>query len=112
MTVDSSLHSIEIDVDQIGQIDFVRSAVGIRGERETTSVLRELIIRITVEPPFTWLRRRDHGMRGLPRMLRGVAIRRVVTAECHSALLTRPQVDPAASGLDALFAHVLLGLLH
>lgn len=39
------------------------------------------------------------------RVLRCVAIRRVVTTQRRAARLTRPQMDPLGADLHALFAH-------
>lgn len=44
-------------------------------------------------------------------MFGGMLIRRTVTAECRTALLTRPQMHPTRTDLDAFLANTTRGLL-
>src|SRR5262249_26254530 len=70
------------------------------------SVLRVLIVGITVEPAFAGLGRRDDRMSGCVRVLGCVTVWRTVAAVGAAALLARPKVNPGAADLDALLAHV------
>ena len=46
------------------------------------------------------------------RVFARVAVRRVVTAQGDSAFLASTQMHPTVAGLDALFTHATLRLLH
>src|SRR6266699_5878370 len=80
--------------------------------RVASSVLREQLVGIAVQPPFSRLRRGDHGMPGGLRMLGGVTVGGAVAAQGGAALLARAQMDPLRLDLDALGALAVLGLLH
>ena len=67
-------------------------------------VLGKLVIRIAVEPALPRLGRRDDRMPGRARVLRGMAVRRVVATVRAAALLTGTQMNPRAADLDALLA--------
>ena len=50
---------------------------------------------ITEQPAFTGFRRRGDGVRALPRVGAGMAVRRGVAAQGGAARLTRAEVHPA-----------------
>ena len=75
-----------------------------RLDRRATSVFRNVIVRIAVQPTFPWLRRCDHGMLAKPRVLGCVAVRRAVATQGRATRLTRPQMNPSGANLDALIA--------
>ena len=78
---------------------------------KTRSVLSYDFVWIAVEPVFAWLSRRDHRMTTGVCVFTGMPIRRAVTAERDSTRLARPQMDPVAADLYALFALALVRLL-
>src|SRR2546428_2052734 len=81
-------------------------------DRSATSVLREAVVGVAVQPALPRFGRRDDRVRSRVCVLRRVAIRGVVAAERRGALLTRAKVDPTPADLDALLAHALLRVLH
>ncbi len=62
------------------------------------------VVRITIEPAFARLRRRDDGVPAGPRMVTVMAVRRIVAAKSHPTLLTGAQMDPTPADFHALFA--------
>src|SRR6266704_260710 len=80
--------------------------------RVASSVLREQLVGIAVQPPFSRLRRGDHWMPGGLRMLGGVTVGGAVAAQGGAALLARAQMDPLRLDLDALGALPALGVPH
>src|SRR5258708_14650425 len=70
------------------------------------SVFGEGVIGIAIQPAFTGLGRCDHRVSGCVSMFGGVAIWRVVTAQCSSAFFTNAQVHPLATRLHTLFPFV------
>src|SRR5262249_27376262 len=77
-----------------------------------SSVLHERFVRVAVEPPFARLRRSDHGVPALRRVLAGVAVGRAVAAAGRAARLAGPQVDPPRARLYALLALGLFSVVH
>src|SRR5258708_8786945 len=75
------------------------------------SVVGEGVIGIAVQPAFAGLGRCDQRVSGCVSMLGGVAIWRVVAAQCSAAFLTNAQVNPLATGLHTLFAFVAFRVL-
>ena len=71
-------------------------------------ILRERIIRITVQPPFTRLRGCDDRMSAGMRVLACMPVWRAVAAKCRAARLTSAQMHPIRADLDALFAFTAL----
>src|SRR5438105_11089981 len=67
-------------------------------------VFREGVVWIAIEPPLARLPRRNHRMSALARVFARVVIWRAIAAECRSAALARPQMDPSPADLDALLA--------
>jgi len=67
-----------------------------------TSVIREGIVRIAIQPMLARLGRGDHGMPACLRVPGGVAVGRTVAAQCRAAGLTGTQMYPAVAGLDTL----------
>src|SRR5262249_51639730 len=76
------------------------------------SVLGDRVVGIAVKPALTRLRGGDHGMIRRLRVLRRVAVRRVVAAARAPALLAGPQVDPLRSRLHAVLALAPLRALY
>src|SRR5688572_24361881 len=76
-----------------------------------SSVVRELVVWIAVEPALGDLRRGDDGVTGGARVLGRVAIRRAVAAERDAAFLARSQVHPSRADGDAFAADALVRLL-
>lgn len=75
---------------------------GLAAVRPTRSVFGKSVVWKAVQPALARLRRRNHRMRRSARMFRGVPVRRRVAAQRGPARLTRPQVNPPRSDLDAL----------
>jgi len=75
-----------------------------------TSVFREGIVRITVQPAFAGFRRGDNRVPALLRVPGSVAVVRAVTAERRTAGLAGAQMDPAVTGLYAFVARMALRL--
>src|SRR5205823_1898453 len=69
-------------------------------------LLDEQLVGVAVAPLLARLVRADHRVVQLPKVLRRVAVRRVVAAADVAAGETEPQVDPDAAGGQALFAAV------
>src|SRR3954468_14341796 len=80
------------------------------GESSKRSVLRELVIGIAEQPPLAGFCRSNHRMTALFCVLRGVAVGRVVAAQCDAALLAGPEVYPFRSDLHTLLAFPALRL--
>ena len=78
--------------------------------RNRRSIFGEGLVRIAIQPALTRLRRRDDRMSTLARVFAGVLIWRAVTAERDATCLARPQMDPGAADLHALFAFATLRL--
>src|SRR5713226_5302742 len=76
------------------------------------SILREAIVRITIQPPLSRLLGGHHGMSTAAGMLGGVLVGRAVAAERGAALLARTQMDPRRADLHALRALPALGVSH
>src|SRR5256885_13076939 len=76
------------------------------------SVFRELVVRITIQPPLPRLLRGDHRMTGGAGVLGGMLVGRAVAAQRGAALLARSQVDPVRADLHALGALPALGVPH
>src|SRR5260370_24336079 len=66
------------------------------------SVLRKVVIRVTIEPPLSQFRRCDHRMTRWRVHAWSHVVRRIIAAQCRSALLTRAKVNPPSAYLDAL----------
>lgn len=79
---------------------------------DSASVLSHLRIWVAVQPAFTDLGRRDHGMLAGARVLARVTIRRAVAAQGGSAFLAGAQMHPTVAALYALLAHAAFGLLY
>jgi hypothetical protein len=75
------------------------------------SVFGKGVVGITIQPAFARLCGSNDRMSRGVRMFAGVTIWRAVAAERHPASLARPQMNPVAADLDALFAFTALRLL-
>ena len=67
-----------------------------------TSVISEGVVRITIQPALARFGRGDHGMPACLRVPGGVAVDRIVAAQCRAAGLTGAQMDPTVASLDTL----------
>ena len=67
--------------------------------RPLPSVFRESVVRVTIEPAFAWLGRRDHGMSTRACVLRRMSVRRIITTQRRAALLTCAQMNPGRTDL-------------
>jgi hypothetical protein len=83
-----------------------------RYTRRCDSILGEHLVGVTVKPPFARLRRGDDRMTGGLRVSCGVAVRRGIAAQRHTARLTGAKVDPGAPGRDTRLAHTRARSLH
>ena len=75
-------------------------------------VLRQLLVRVAVKPALTELCRRDDGMLGSVRVLARVTVRGAIAAQRAAAFLTRAQMHPPITGLNAFLTHTALGVFH
>ena len=73
-------------------------------------VLRKVVVWVAVKPPLTRLSGRNDWVATFMGMFGRVPVWRVITARCSAALLTGTEMRPAASGLDAVFAHLSAGM--
>src|SRR5690349_4259114 len=74
------------------------------------SVLAKRVVGITVQPALAGLGRGDDRMCASVRVFAGVTIRRAITAQCNTALLTRAQMDPRGADFHTLGALANFGL--
>src|SRR5579863_1572648 len=65
-------------------------------------VLRKEFVGKTVQPALPGFGGRDHRMAAFASMFTGMAVRRIVTAQGDTAVLTGPQMHPARVDIDAL----------
>ena len=79
--------------------------------RNRRSIFDEGLIWIAVQPALAWLRRRDHRVSAGVRVFASVLIRRAVAAKRRPTCLARPQMNPVAADLHALFAFATMRLL-
>src|SRR2546421_446476 len=84
----------------------------VHADAPPASVFRELVVRITIQPPLPRLLRGDHRMTGGAGVLGGMLVGRAVAAQRGAALLARSQVDPVRADLHALGALPALGVPH
>jgi hypothetical protein len=75
------------------------------------SVLRERIVRVTVQPSLARLRRCNDRMAGSPSVLGRMPVRRAIATVRSSALLTCSKMDPLRANLHALLAHPVFRVL-
>jgi hypothetical protein len=73
-------------------------------------VLGERIVRVAIQPAFTFFSRGDHRMAAAASMSAGVAIARGVATPRPTAGLTRSQMHPPRTDRDALLTHPRSGL--
>src|SRR5262249_54865951 len=76
-----------------------------------SSVLRERVVRIAVQPPLAGFGRSYDGMLRRLRVLRRMAIGGVIAAVRAAALLAGAQMHPRAADLHTLVADALLCVL-
>src|SRR5205823_10175383 len=70
----------------------------------TSSVFREGIVSIAVQPALTRLGGSDDWVTARPRVFGCVAVGRVVATQRRAAFLARAQMDPRRTDLDAFVA--------
>jgi hypothetical protein len=76
-------------------LEFVTASIPpVLNESLCRLVFRKSRVRIAVQPAFPRLRRGDYWMIAFARMLRRVAVRRVIATADRAAFLTDPEMDP------------------
>src|SRR5262245_27306058 len=68
----------------------------------SASIFRKGVVRITIQPALSRLRRCNYRMFARARVLGGVAVRRVVAATRRAAFLTGPQMHPTCADFHTL----------
>jgi hypothetical protein len=79
---------------------------------ERRLVFAKGVVRIAIQPSFSWLRGSYDRMPGGARVFTGVPIGRAVTAQSDTALLTGAEMHPLRSDFHALSALGNLRQLH
>ena len=102
-----------MDRPQAGGYNIYEIALAGMIDRRTAQslILRERIIRITVQPTLAGLRGSDDRMLASMRVFASVSIWRAVAAERDATCLAGAQMNPVGADLHAFFAFAALRLL-